>query len=135
MWRRVLAGVLLAGTLTGRVSAQTPVVFGFLEGETHAYVRRAVEGAAARLARPGCQALLTDFSNASGRPLSTTLAASGRNPVDAFVQLRFVEDRELRNASGARRSRSHRSALTSFASVDGNSRIGFSGIAAPPSSS
>ena len=101
MWRhRVLACALLIGPLTSSVSAQTLVLFGFLEGETRVYVRRAVEGAAARLGHPGCQALLTDFSNASGHPLSTTLAASGRNPVQAFVQLRFIEDRDAPQCVG-----------------------------------
>ena len=95
MWRhRVLAGALLIVLPTGRASAQTPILFGFLDGDTRVYVQRAVEGAAARLGRPGCQDLLTDFSDASGQPLSTTLAASRRSPAEAFALLRFVEDRD-----------------------------------------
>ena len=85
---------MLTGMLPDRASAQPPILIGFLEGETRVYVQRAVKGAAARLGRPGCQTLLTDFSSASGQPLSATLAASGRHPVEAFVQLRFVEDRD-----------------------------------------
>jgi hypothetical protein len=101
MWRhRVLGCALLIGLLTGRAGAQTPVVFGFLEGDTHAYVRRAVEAAADRLGGPGCQALFTDFSDASGQHLSTTLAASGRSPVEAFARLRFFEDRDARECLG-----------------------------------
>jgi hypothetical protein len=101
MWRhRILACALLTGTLTGEVSAQTPVVFGFLEGESHAYARRAVEGAAARLGRSGCQALFRDFSDVSGQPLSITLTARGKTPVEAFAQLRFVEDRDAPQCVG-----------------------------------
>ena len=95
MWRhQILAGVLLIGLLTDRASAQTPVLIGFVEGDTHVYVRRAIAGAAARLARPGCQDLFADFTDASGQSLSNTLAASGRSPADALNLLRFYEDRD-----------------------------------------
>src|SRR5262245_47692901 len=101
MWRhRVLAYALLTGLLPGRAGAQPPILFGFLEGDTRVYVQRAVEGAAARLGRPGCQALLTDCSNASGQPLLTTLAASGRSPVEAFALLRFFEVRDAPQCTG-----------------------------------
>ena len=94
MWRhRVLACALLTGTLTGRVSAQTPVFFGFPDRETQFFVGLAVEGAAARLGRPGCQDVFDDFTDASGQRLSTPLAASGRSPADAFALLRFYDDR------------------------------------------
>lgn len=93
MWhRRVLVWTLLTGMLAGPASAQTPVLFGFVEGDTQFAVRRAVEGAAARLARPACQDLFADFTDEHGRTLSTTLAASGRTPTDAFALLRFVDD-------------------------------------------
>jgi hypothetical protein len=101
MWRhRVLACALVTGMLSGRAGAQTPILFGFLDGETRLYVQRAVTGAAVRLGRPACQDLLTDFSDASGQPLSTMLAASGRTPVGAFAQLRFIEDREALQCVG-----------------------------------
>ncbi len=61
--------------------------------ETLVAVRLAVEGAAARLARPGCQDVLADFADESGQRLSTTLVASGKNPPDAFRSLRFLDDR------------------------------------------
>jgi hypothetical protein len=86
--------------LAGRASAQTPVLFGFLEGETRVYVQRAAEGAAARLRRPACQDLLTDFSDASGQLLSTTLAASRRDPAEAFARLRFFEVRDAPQCTG-----------------------------------
>ena len=93
MWyRRFLACALLAGILASRASAQTPVLFGFVEGDTQFAVRRAIEGAAARLARPGCQELVTDFMDAAGQRLSTSLAARGKSPAEAFAVLRFVDD-------------------------------------------
>ncbi len=93
MWhRRALTCALVAGILAGRASAQTPILFGFVEADTQFAVRRAVEGAAARLARPGCQDLFTDFTDAAGERLSTTLVASGKSPADAFAVLRFLED-------------------------------------------
>ena len=94
MWRHtVLACGLLTGILVGPADAQTPVLFGFVEGDIQFAVRRAVEGAAARLARPSCQDLFADFTDAVGQRLSTTLAARGKSPVDAFGVLRFVDDR------------------------------------------
>ena len=93
MWRRgVLACALLIGILAGRADAQTPVLLGFMESDTRLAVRRAVEGAAARLARPGCQDLFSDFSDEGGQRLSTALAASGKSPTEALGALRFFDD-------------------------------------------
>jgi len=93
MWRsQVLACMLFTGILAGRASAQTPVLFGFVEANTEFAVRRAVEGAAARLSRPGCQELFSDFTDEGGERLSTNLAASGKTPAEAFGVLRFVDD-------------------------------------------
>jgi hypothetical protein len=93
MWRRgVLACALLIGILAGRAGAQTPVLLGFMESDIRLALRRAVEGAAARLARPGCQDLFSDFTDEVGQRLSTTLAASGKSPTEAFGVLRFFDD-------------------------------------------
>jgi hypothetical protein len=75
----------------GRASAQTPELFRFPEGETGFAVRLAVEGAATRLARPTCQDLFADFTDAAGQHLSTTLMASGSGPGDTFGLLQFVD--------------------------------------------
>ena len=94
MWQhRVLACALLTAMLPGRASAQTPVFFGLPDGETQFYVRLAVEGAATRLGRPGCQDIFDDFTDASGQRLSTTLAASRRSSAAAFSLLWFYDDR------------------------------------------
>ena len=94
MWhRQVLAYVLLTGILAGRAAAQTPALFGFVEGDTQFSVRSAAEGAAARLARPGCQDLFADFTDEGGHLLSTRLEARGKSPADAFSGLRFIDDR------------------------------------------
>ena len=50
------------------------------------YVRRAVEGAARRLADPGCQQVLTDFTDLSGRSLQTNLDVLGL-PADEYLGL------------------------------------------------
>jgi len=93
MWRRrVLACALLIGILPGRAGAQTPGILGFMESDIRLAVRRAVEGAAARLARPGCQDLFADFTDEGGQRLSTTLAASGKSTTEALSVLRFFDD-------------------------------------------
>jgi hypothetical protein len=90
---RVLACALMSELLVGRASAQTPGIYGFLDIKTRFAVRLAVEGAAARLARPDCQEIFADFEDESGQRLSTKLATSGKDPLDAFGSLRFLDDR------------------------------------------
>jgi hypothetical protein len=84
------AVVLMA--LTATASAQPPVLIGFEEKETRFAVRRAVEQAAARLADPHCQEVLSDFADESGQPLGVKLQASGRTPAQALRVLRFFDD-------------------------------------------
>ena len=88
--------------LAGRASAQTPGRFRFRDIETLVAMRLAVEGAATRLARPGCQELFADFADASGQRLSTKLVASGKSPADAFSLLRFLDDRTAPQCWGRR---------------------------------
>ena len=93
MWhRRVLACALVTGILAGPASAQTPVLFGFVELDTQLAVRRAAEGAVARLARSSCQDVFGDFTDAVGQRLSITLVTRGKSPADAFGVLRFFDD-------------------------------------------
>jgi len=54
-------------------------------------VRGALLGARQRMARPRCQQLLTDFSDAAGRPLRQNLEAVGETP-DAFLGLLLFYD-------------------------------------------
>lgn len=72
----------------------------FFEAETEVYMRRAIDGAAVRLSRPACQDVLADFTDASGEHLATTLAASGKNPAEAFALLRFYDDRDAPQCAG-----------------------------------
>jgi hypothetical protein len=88
---RILACALMTALMVARASAQTPRIHGFRDVETRVAVRLAVEGAAARLARPGCQDLFTDFEDESGQRLSTRLETSGKPAVDAFGSLRFLD--------------------------------------------
>jgi hypothetical protein len=95
MWRySVFAWALISSMLAGRPSAQTPVLFGFVDPLIRVAVQRAVDGAGARLAHSDCQELLTDFRNLAGETLSTSLIARNRTPADAFGLLRFYDDRE-----------------------------------------
>lgn len=55
-------------------------------------VHRTVERAGNRLAEPACAQVLDDFTDVrSGRPLSATLAASGRTASSFLPSLRFVD--------------------------------------------
>jgi hypothetical protein len=93
MWcQRVLAYALLTVILASRASADTPVFLGFVDTSTRLAVQRSVEGAATRLARPDCQDVFADFTDAAGQRLSTTLVARGKSPAEAFGVLRFFDD-------------------------------------------
>jgi hypothetical protein len=89
----VVSGAVLVLAMTETAGAQTPVLIGFEEREARVRlaVRQAVEGAAARLARPACQEVLSDSADESGQSLHTKLQASGRSPVQALTALRFVD--------------------------------------------
>jgi hypothetical protein len=80
-------------TMTGRATAQSPVLIGFDDGEAKLAVRRAVEGASARLARPGCREVLSDFTDDAGERLELRLLANGRSPAQALARVRFFDDR------------------------------------------
>jgi len=92
--RLTLLACILVAAASGRASAQMPDRFRVPEDETGFAVRLAVEGAATRLAGAGCRELFADFSDATGQRLSTTLAASGKSPAEAFGLLRFSDNRE-----------------------------------------
>jgi hypothetical protein len=51
-----------------------------LRGAPGMAVRRAVEGASLRLEEPACQRILSDFSDAAGRPLEAALNQLGETP-------------------------------------------------------
>ena len=89
----VVSHAVVLMSLTATASAQPPVLIGFEEAETRLAVRRAVEAAAARIADPRCQEVLSDFTDESGQPLSVKLQANGRTPAQALRVLRFVDDR------------------------------------------
>ena len=80
----VLIGICSHATVA---TAQTLLDF---NGEDHWNMKRLVEAAAARVARCNCEKVLFDFVDEQGVPLGTRLASTGRNPVEAFTALRFV---------------------------------------------
>ena len=91
MWRRTVICSLWVALVAGAAEADAQVFLGFVDSGKRFAVRGAVEGAAARLSRPSCQAVLADFADETGRNLLTPLIAAGRSPVDAFAGLQFVD--------------------------------------------
>jgi hypothetical protein len=99
-WGRAarLAGVMLPSLVPGLGRAQDrapaePKVERIRIGDasTALAVRQAIRGASRRLARPGCQNLLQEFTDAAGRPLLGTLAERGLAPEAYIRELRFYD--------------------------------------------
>ena len=65
--KTAIAATAILLVMTGPATAQSPILIGFDEGEVELAVRRAVEGAGARLARPACWEVLSDFADDAGR--------------------------------------------------------------------
>ena len=125
MWcHRVLAYALFTVILASRASADTPVFLGFVDTSTRLAVQRSVEGAATRLARPDCQDVFADFTDAAGQRLSTTLVARGEVQPRPSVSCDSSMTARRRNAARAPPRRSPRSALRSFAFAACSSEIG-----------
>src|SRR5262245_60907865 len=90
MWRQTVCGcAVLIGICSHATSATAQILLDF-NGEDRWNIKRVVDAAAARIARCDCQKLLFDFVDEQGVPLGTRLAANGRDPVEAFAALRFV---------------------------------------------
>jgi hypothetical protein len=85
----VLAVLVLIAICSHATVATAQILLDF-NGEGAWNMKRVVEAAAARLARCSCQKVLFDFVDEQGVPLGTRLAASGRNPVEGYSALRFV---------------------------------------------
>src|SRR5262245_45972207 len=90
MWRQTVCvcAVLIASCSQPTIAA--PQILLDFTGEERWNMNRVVEATAARLARSSCQKVLFDFVDEQGVPLGTKLTATGRNPVEAFAALRFV---------------------------------------------
>jgi hypothetical protein len=91
--RAAVVWVLWAGVFAHPGRAEAQVLLGFVDSDRRFAVQGAVDGAAARLSRPSCQEVLSDFTDESGRNLWTTPLASGRSPAEVFAALRFVNSR------------------------------------------
>jgi hypothetical protein len=91
MWRRTIIWIFAVVVVAGPAEADAQVFFGFVDSDRRFAVQGAVQGAAARLSRPSCQAVLADFDDESGGNLLTPLIARGKSPVDAFATLQFVD--------------------------------------------
>ena len=99
----VLTHVLVLGILDARAGAQTSVLLRFEDMKSRFAVSQALEGAATRLAHCDCHNVLSDFTDETGRSLSTKLAATGRTAVEEFGLLRFVDDRRAPQCRGGAR--------------------------------
>jgi hypothetical protein len=90
-WRARTAVVAVGATLLAAESgAQAEVSrVGLRDPRQKHAVIRAIEGAARRLARTECQALLDEFSDASGRPLRAVLAAMDASAAEYLAWVLF----------------------------------------------
>ena len=94
MWRRTaVIWALLGGIFADPAGAEPQVLLGFVDSDRRFAVQGAVDGAAARLSRPSCQDVLSDFADESGQTFRTKLLAMGSSPPEAFAALRFVDSR------------------------------------------
>jgi hypothetical protein len=88
---------------TSRAGAQPPVLWQFDDMHSRFAVSQALKGAVTRLADRDCHNVLADFTDETGRSLSTKLAATGRTAVEEFRLLRFVDDRRAPQCRGGAR--------------------------------
>jgi hypothetical protein len=89
--RTAVLWALSAAVVAHPKEAAPQVLLGYFDSDSRFAVQRAIKGAAARLARPSCQDVLSDFADASNHTLRTTLRVKGRSPTEAFAALRFVD--------------------------------------------
>ena len=91
MWRDTLiVCVLVVGICSEAAGQNAPILLDFNDGDLP-LVKGVIEAAAARLANCDCQNVLSDFADEKGVLLSAKLTASGRDAVEAFNSLRFVD--------------------------------------------
>ena len=86
----VCQGTALALAVAGSVCAEDSNVR--LRGAPGMAVRRAIEGASLRLQEPECRRVLTDFTDAAGRPLEAALDRLGETPAGYLRGLVFFYD-------------------------------------------
>jgi hypothetical protein len=110
-------GVVLGLAGTSSVGAEwTAAQQVRLEGQRERLaVQRAIEGAIHRLEKARCQAVLTDFTEASGRTLREALEVRGQGAQDRLRQLLFYD----------RRDRGRCGALSPLAATAPGSRVVF----------
>jgi hypothetical protein len=90
IWRQTMCVCAVLIAICSHATSATAQILLAFNGEDRWNMKRVVEAAAARLADCGCQEVLFDFVDEQGVLLATRLAATGRNPVEAFTALRFV---------------------------------------------
>jgi len=70
-----------------------------LKGEAGAAARRAVKGARSRLTEPSCDALLSEFTDATGRPLRARLEELGLSASEYVGVVVFVDGASQKQCS------------------------------------
>jgi hypothetical protein len=73
---------------------QASVMLAFVDAGQRLAVSRATDGAARRLATPGCRLLLNDFTNAAGQALEAAQAAAPTTLLQQLAALRFIDGRD-----------------------------------------
>lgn len=96
--RPIAIGILCFGSLGGPTSASageaaTTVRVG--DGLAAAAMRRALTAARRRLTDPECRRVLTDFTDAQGRPLQASLEERGQAPEDYLATILFYDGSAL----------------------------------------
>lgn len=82
---------LALGLAAGSAQADPVKYVHIFDAHAAVAVRQAVKGAAGRLARPGCQRLLREFTDGAGRPLVVTLEERGLTPSEYIQRMRFYD--------------------------------------------
>ena len=75
-------------------NAGASVMLAFVDAGQRLAVSRATEGAAQRLATPGCRLVLNDFTNAAGQALEAAQAAAPMALSQQLATLRFIDARD-----------------------------------------
>ena len=93
-WATMVAGVMvMVGSAGVAADQDRPIGSRILipSGPSVVMVHKAVRGAAARLATPDCQAVLTDFRDVVGETLKDNLAKMARNPSQFVGDVWFID--------------------------------------------
>jgi hypothetical protein len=90
----LVASVPAQGQARGWARNETIAAIVIEDGELAASVDRALRGAARLLAQPSCAAVLNEFQDAGGRPLTDVVASLALTPSDSLARMIFRDGRD-----------------------------------------